>query len=804
MSLDVTTTSERRASLSDVVYVVMNGLTNATFADYVCSNLTSQTITITAIFLQVPDLSVMPLFELPECVYSSSFNVSSFTAQRVIVRGNATFPNPFVRLFGALSPNTTTFLAPYSVMLTSTGEKAALSWDRMFEALPNLTILELEGVDLSLSSLPPRFNPSLVIIYLGYCSLRGTIPSTLFELYDTFGSQFQLELFDNGLTGTIPETLFPANASSGLAAFSLSLHSNLLNGTIPLGFLGHDFPAVTSFNVRLDSNRLEGPLSNLLELSVLNPSLSALYVQIGANPGLTGSIPRWLSSNCNTNFFYLIAPGCSLTGSIPNYMLGDIGCNTLEARVYIDLSNNQLSGSISPELWNLNPASTAYFTTFSMNFSNNHLSGDVPAALFDTLSMMHVTSENPPGFLSFSGNLLTGSLPSRLPPVDLSILKSMTVDFSNNPISGSIPPNFLPSIVSDLSATTIDAAYYIELGNTSISGALVVPDLSMASGMRLFLNASNANLSSFSISPGVFSPLTSLDISHNLRLTANLQELIRNSHLERLSAAHTNIGGNVPTSIEFGAIELAWLDLSYTQLDFCGGDRSPWSFSVLDFCNLNATSASNCQELYPTKCTFSAVPPPIASPTGCPLSTRPSPEFVCIGSSWTLVGSVNVTVLVIPAGATQTVITGNLSSSTVVINGLGSVLIVTGCVDSNLTITIELTPGDLETIGSDGKLQKLLELRSNATCNSTLSSVAVNTHVRGDTCKKVSVTKQESAGSLSGLFRVDKSTCQRWWIILVSVLCGAVVVAVVIIIIVWKVHTSSNAKQHRQRLHQEQ
>jgi len=110
----------------------------------------------------------------------------------------------------------------------------------------------------------------------------------------------------------------------------------------------------------------------------------------------------------------------------------------------LNLSNNQLSGSIPPQLSNL-------INLISLGLSSNQLSGSIPPQLSNLgsltklyLAYNHLNGYIPPQLgnlsnlidLSLSNNQLSGSIPPQLG--NLSSLTSLGL--SSNQLSGSIPP----------------------------------------------------------------------------------------------------------------------------------------------------------------------------------------------------------------------------------------------------------------------------------------------------------------------------------------------------------------------------
>ena len=224
--------------------------------------------------------------------------------------------------------------------------------------------------------------------------LTGSIPAELGDL----GNLLNLYLFNNGLTGSIPAEL--GDLSS---LVTLSLNNNDLTGSIPaeLGDLGN------LATLRLYNNDLTGSipaelggLGNLATLLLHNNDLTgSIPAELGGlgnlatlrlnDNGLAGSIPAELGDLGNLATLYLNDNG--LTGSIPAE-LGDLG-----NLVSLYLNDNGLTGSIPAELGDLGNLATLYL-------NDNGLTDSIPAELGDLSSLATLYLNNNAG--------LTGELPS--------------------------------------------------------------------------------------------------------------------------------------------------------------------------------------------------------------------------------------------------------------------------------------------------------------------------------------------------------------------------------------------------------
>lgn len=213
-------------------------------------------------------------------------------------------------------------------------------------------------------------SPTLQVLDLRSCSIRGVIPSSLGNLTNLTS----LYLSDNSLTGIIPSSL------SQLSLLSvLDLSKNSLTGIIPTAF---------------------ATLQNLSSLDI-----SSNYL-IGSLPPGLGTLSKLQYLNVSSN---------NIASSIPP-QLGDLG-----GLVDLDLSMNSLSGSVPLDLRGLRKLQ-------KMLIGNNFLSGNLSVNLFPSPSQLQIIVLRHNGFtgplpdvlwtmpqlslLDISHNNFTGMLPN--------------------------------------------------------------------------------------------------------------------------------------------------------------------------------------------------------------------------------------------------------------------------------------------------------------------------------------------------------------------------------------------------------
>ncbi|GAA0161466.1 hypothetical protein LIER_17776 [Lithospermum erythrorhizon] len=299
----------------------------------------------------------------------------------------------------------------------------------------------------------------LVTLDLSFNHLSGRIPSSLKSL----SKLKNLILWLNQLTGEIPEELMYIKSLENLI-----LDFNDLTGSIPASLSN-----CTNLNwISLSNNRLSGEIpasfGSLASLAILKLGNNSLYGRIPPELGdcksliwldlnsnnLNGSIPGALSKQSGNiagqlltgkRFVYIKndgSPQCHGSGNLLEF--GGIRQEALDrlstrhpcrglvyrgitqptfnhngSMIFLDLSHNQLAGSIPKEL------GVMYYLSI-LNLGHNDLSGGIPHEL-DGLKNVAI--------LDLSYNRLNGSIPQSL--TGLTLLGD--IDLSNNNLSGLIP-----------------------------------------------------------------------------------------------------------------------------------------------------------------------------------------------------------------------------------------------------------------------------------------------------------------------------------------------------------------------------
>lgn len=172
-------------------------------------------------------------------------------------------------------------------------------------------------------------------------------------------------------------------------------------------------------------------------------------------------------------------------------------------------------------------------------------------------------------------------------------------------------------------------------------------------------------------------------------------------------------------------------------------------------------------------------------PTACAGTNPNASIFYCGPTGWTTNTTVVSPTITIDSNVT---IVGNLTTTTIVIDGPYSSVSVSGCIALNGSLQLVLTQQDLNDIaGSHGKTTTLLS--QNSSCENPLDGVSVVASYP-QSCQKATVTNVNSGNlaTLSVLIGVDSSGCNNngsvWWYILVGVLGGVILLCVLFIVLV--------------------
>ncbi|KAI6686679.1 hypothetical protein NL676_032592 [Syzygium grande] len=266
-------------------------------------------------------------------------------------------------------------------------------------------------------------------------SLIGDLPSSVSRLKNLV----YLDLSSNALSGDIYAgwTVMPKLKI-------LDLSKNNFSGHIPCQMCSL-LPSLEW--LKLSTNSISG------ELPSCSLNCTRLYtLDLGKNR-LHGIIPQWTEESLNS-LSELILRSNSFSGRIPEQL-----CNSLNLHV-LDLANNDLFGSIprclgnmagmksSEPYYELPPEFRSFYSgSIELNMKGRSMEYNelIPLVNMIDLSINNLSGEIPPEIsnlstlkaLILSNNQLTGSIPS-----NISGLKQLeTLDLSFNRLSGQIPPS---------------------------------------------------------------------------------------------------------------------------------------------------------------------------------------------------------------------------------------------------------------------------------------------------------------------------------------------------------------------------
>ncbi|KAL3735588.1 hypothetical protein ACJRO7_024673 [Eucalyptus globulus] len=451
--------------------------------------------------------------------------------------------------------------------------------DMLLQNLTMLRILILDGLNMSGIDVSHLMNlsPSLEVLSLSSCKLRGTLPANIFLLpkltclnlsgnkelagylpESTWNSSLKvLDLSSTGFSGVLPESIRDLHSLE-----ILRLKECNFNGSIPssLGNLTRLTRLELSFNEL--SGQVPSTLSNLDRLTLLDLSTNNFT---GPIPDVFNNKTQLLEMHFSHNLF--VGPIPPSIKNISNLAQLDISNNLIRGSIpsslfslpsltTLDLSNNGLSGEIGEFL--------GAPSLDHVDLSGNQLRGSIPSSIFQLRNLTN---------LNISANNLAGVLDLQL----LSRLKSLTsLDLSDNNLSLSSSKNVeheLPNLskvsLSGCRITEIPAflrnstsGEWIDLSGNMIHGNTPSWMWDVGTVSLSYLNISHNFLTSFERVP--WKNLLILDLHSNLIQGLLIPPSLPNSVLF-FSLANNQLTGYIPSSI-CEMKDLQFLDLSRNNL----------------------------------------------------------------------------------------------------------------------------------------------------------------------------------------------------------------------------------------------
>lgn len=491
----------------------------------------------------------LKIFEIDTNYFSGSFPSNlfpNFLNLQVFILSYNYFTGPMPSQFFISSKETL-----MAVGIASNEFSGTLPSD-YFDGFDQLSLISMGNTKLS-GILPVSIKtlPSLLVLAVHNANFHGNLYETILKDVVWDATVLNLLLSRNSFTGTLPEGLLPSFPSLQ----SLNIHSNTLTGSIPEDLCS--LQDLYFLNIR--DNFFTGPLPDCAF-----PHGSFLFVDYNS---FTGSIPgnyfetgEWYEFYAAKNYFSgslpTDAPAMRTVNLIDfsyNHLVGTLPAWLLEipSLQQLFLENNHFHGKIPT----ISPADFysyygyddyAYGTTghsnlLNLDLSKNQLTGSIPEELFNILPSLQS--------ISIVSNCFEGEIPRSI--CNASQLMVLSFDaFRNGPchLQRQEPsPLELRHCIFELPALTT-----LHLAGSDIHGSL--PENVQLSGSFVNMSLSHNQLT------GTI-PLTfqqhaweALDLSYN-KLTGTLSEKLNVSLLSdengygNLRLLSNRLSGPIPSSI---------------------------------------------------------------------------------------------------------------------------------------------------------------------------------------------------------------------------------------------------------------
>ncbi|XP_073365924.1 receptor-like protein EIX1 [Aegilops tauschii subsp. strangulata] len=473
-----------------------------------------------------------------------------------------------------------------------------------------LTALYLSGNEMA-RSIPPQLGNlrSLTALDLSDNEIAGSIPPQLGNLT---GLTY-LELRNNHLTGSIPRELMHSTSLT-----NLDLPGNHLIGSVPteigslinLQFLDlsnnsftgmiteEHFANLTSLKqIDLSSNNLKIVLNSDWRPPFMLESASFGSCQMGplfppwlqqlkttqldiSHNGLKGEFPDWFWSTFS-HALYMDISNNQISGRLPAHLHGmafeEVYLNSnqltgpipalpkksickLEPLIYLDLSNNILEGEI-----------VKCFDIYSLEhliLGNNSLSGKIPASLRN--NAVDITKLGYLQYLDLSSNNFSGAIPWHLSSLTfMSTLQEEYMGLVMDVQGSEIVPDRLGQILSVNTKgqqltyhKTLEYFVSIDLSCNSLTGEIPTYITSLAALMNLNLS-SNQLSGQIPSMIGAIQSLVSLDLSRN-EISGEIPSSLSNlTSLSYLNLSYNSLSGRIPSGPQLDILNLDNQSLIY-------------------------------------------------------------------------------------------------------------------------------------------------------------------------------------------------------------------------------------------------
>ncbi|PON42520.1 LRR domain containing protein [Parasponia andersonii] len=411
--------------------------------------------------------------------------------------------------------------------------------DQSLENLKSLSVIHLDGNTLS-ATVPGFFAnfSNLTSLALFYCGLHGNFPKEIFqEPYALSGSLLVLDLHSNQLQGKIP--VLPPVCSY------IDFSSNNFTSPIPAD-IGNNLIFTIFFSV--SNNYLTGVIPE----SICN----ATYLQVldWSNNSLSGKIPECVPAMSQTLGVLNIRRN-NFTGLIPDAFPVDCALETL------DLNGNSIEGQI--------PNSLSHCTRLEvLDLGNNMVTGNFPCLLknISTLRVLVLRANNFHGRIGCCDTTGTWE-------------KLQIIDLAHNKFSGNL--NLLGNCLKRWKAMKVDNAdklKHLSFEFLKFSPSRYYPDAVTVTfkGLEMKLQKILTIFTSIDLScnhfvgpipeeVGLLRALYVLNLSSNA-LTGEIPLSIgKLSQLESLDLSRNKLNGSIPESLA-GLTFLSFLNISYNHL----------------------------------------------------------------------------------------------------------------------------------------------------------------------------------------------------------------------------------------------